>query len=114
MEPNVIVNDIEKSDDFMLGNLKRWGEHEPFQAEDKYGGFRSIRPNFTGVTSNYHPKELWPNATELEPITRRFKIVKLVFKYYPAGHRNHDPAHIADGLWPQQDKEKQQEAGSDE
>lgn len=59
-QPNVLINDIEKSETHMLGNLKRWGEHEPFQAEDKYGGFKKIRPQHIGVTSNYHPRDIWP------------------------------------------------------
>lgn len=43
-EPNILIDDIEKSDTHMLGNLKRWMQHKPFQAEDKYGGFKHIRP----------------------------------------------------------------------
>lgn len=89
MEPNVMVNDVEKTETFMLGNLKRWGEHEPFQAEDKYGGLRSIRPVHIGVTSNYHPRDIWSDPTELEPIIRRFKIVRMPFNYFPQGHKNH-------------------------
>ena len=60
----------------MLGNLKRWGEHEPFAAEDKFGGFKTIRPKHIAVTSNYHPRDIWPNPKELQPIMRRFKVVR--------------------------------------
>lgn len=58
----------------MLGMLKMIAQHKPFQAEDKYGGLRTIRPKQIIVTSNYHPNEIWPNATELSTIERRFDI----------------------------------------
>ena len=40
----------------MLGNLKRWAQYKPFAAEDKYGGFRTVRPRHIAVTSNYPPR----------------------------------------------------------
>ncbi len=93
----------------MLGNLKRWGEHEPFAAEDKYGAFRTIRPKHIVVTSNYHPRDLWPEDKELEPILRRFKIVKLVHNYYPEGHKNYRPEVRANALYPGERRQEQQE-----
>lgn len=73
----VMVDDIEQEETFMLGNLKKWAQHKPFPGEDKYGGFKVIRPKTIIVTSNYHPDEIWKNTKEVEPISRRFKIIKL-------------------------------------
>lgn len=101
-EPNVLINDVENNDvdKSQFGNLKRWGEHQPFQAEDKYGTIKKIRPKHIVVTSNYHPRELWPNAKELEPILRRFMIVKMNGPYYPEGHAQYDPRKRANSFIP--------------
>lgn len=89
-ESAVIVDDIEKTDGFMLGNLKRWAQHQPFLAEDKYGGFTKIRPKYMVVTSNYPPEDIWPDRTERDPILRRFKVVHMDYvKYFPKGHPLH-------------------------
>jgi hypothetical protein len=74
-QPVVLVDDIEKTDTFMLGNLKKWAQHIPFSAETKYGGFCTIRPEHILVTSNYHPEDIWPAKAELEPISRRFRVM---------------------------------------
>jgi len=29
-EPNVLIKDLEKGEEFMLGKLKEWAEHQPF------------------------------------------------------------------------------------
>jgi len=100
--PNVLIDDIEIEDKHMLGNLKRWAQHKPFKAEDKYGTFNTVRPNHIAVTSNYHPKEIWENPKELEPIMRRFTIVNFQGRYFPEGHPRYDPAHRADRLYPGQ------------
>lgn len=84
----------------MLGKLKQWGEHAPFQAEDKYGGYRQIRPQTIAVTSNYSPEELWPEPKELDPIKRRFKIVRFYSQYWPEGSEKYDPDHRANALYP--------------
>jgi len=84
----------------MLGNLKRWGEHQPFSAEDKYGAFRTIRPKHVVVTSNYHPREIWPNETESAPIMRRFKVIYLEQPYYPEGHPEYKKEYRANALCP--------------
>lgn len=33
----VLIDDIEEDEKFMLGNLKKWAQHKPFPAEDKFG-----------------------------------------------------------------------------
>lgn len=113
----MLINDLEKGEEFMLKSLKEWGEHQPFQAEDKYGGYRQIRPATIAVTSNYHPKELWPDKKELDPIKRRFKIVKMAFQYWPEGSKGYNEKYRAAALYPQHIKmvEQQQElADSDD
>jgi hypothetical protein len=74
----------------MLGNLKRWAQHQPFLAEDKYGGFTKIRPHYMVVTSNYQPHEIWTDDKELEPVLRRFKVINMTWSpYHPKGHPSH-------------------------
>jgi len=89
-ENAVLIDDIEKTEQFMLGNLKRWASYEPFLAEDKYGGFTKLRPKYIIVTSNYAPEEIWPDSKELEPIQRRFKVINMTWiNYKPVGHEWH-------------------------
>jgi len=97
-----LVDDIEKDEKHMLGNLKKWAQHKPFPAEDKYGGFRLVRPKHIAVTSNYHPREIWEDPKEYDTVMRRFKIVEFAAKYFPEGHPRYNPAHRADRLYPGQ------------
>lgn len=101
-QENVLVNDVELKDrEFgILGNLKRWGEHQPFQAEDKYGGFRQIRPKHIIVTSNYSPRNLWEHPSEYEPIERRYLVIHMLGQYYPEGHPLYHPEFRANALYP--------------
>lgn len=103
-EPNVIINDVEKDEKFMLGYLKRWGEHLPFAAEDKYGAFRKIRPNHIVVTSNFRPQDIF-DEVDIPPLLRRFKLVKLVMPYRPQGHENYNPELRASTFLPGQAQE---------
>ncbi len=87
-EVAVLIDDVEKSDGpHMLGLLKRWCQHKPFLAEDKYGTFTTIRPRHMIITSNYPPADIWPDI-DIEPITRRLKVVHFTHlsQYYPEGH----------------------------
>ena len=51
----VLVDDLEMDEKFMRGSLKKWVQHKPFPAEDKFGQMRQIRPKLIIVTSNYQP-----------------------------------------------------------
>ena len=93
----------------MLGNLKRWGEHEPFAAEDKFGGFRTIRPKCIAVTSNYHPRDIWTDPKESEPIMRRFKVVRFCTQYWPEKAAKYNPKHRADALYPGKNRDNNKE-----
>lgn len=77
-EPNVIMDDFDKSHNYMGYHLKIWADRYAFPCEIKGGGL-NIRPRHIIVTSNYHPKEIWPEEpSTLDPILRRFKIVRFM------------------------------------
>lgn len=80
---DILIDDIEQDEKYMLGNLKTWCQHKEFQAEDKFGQMRRIRPNRIWVTSNYHPDDIWEKAMDRQAIARRFKIVDMNQPHVP-------------------------------
>lgn len=74
-EETVLLDDFGNEHHVLGHYLKRWADHYPFKAEAK-GTVHEIRPVRICVTSNYHPSEIWEDPKMLEPILRRFKIVK--------------------------------------
>lgn len=70
----VLLEDFDKNHACLLHHLKIWGDRYPFPGEKK-GTCLVIRPNQIIVTSNYHPRDIWPGETEVDPILRRFKVV---------------------------------------
>lgn len=74
-EDNVIIEDFDIKHEYMGFHLKIWADKYWFPAEVKNGGLKA-RPKHIIVTSNYHPKEIWTDEKTLQPILRRFKVVR--------------------------------------
>lgn len=75
-QETVLLDDFDKKHDILGHHLKIWGDHYSFTAEVK-GCAMSIRPKRIIVTSNYHPRDIWPDETTYGPIERRFKVICL-------------------------------------
>lgn len=76
-EENALLEDLDKDHHYMGFHLKIWADRYAFSPETK-GSSLMIRPKHIIVTSNYHPKEIWNDKSTLEPILRRFKIVRFL------------------------------------
>lgn len=76
-EEYVILDDMDKSHEYMGFDLKIWADVYAFPAENK-GGAEFIRPLKIIVTSNYHPKDIWTDPSMLNPILDRFKITRFL------------------------------------
>lgn len=76
VQKHVIIEEVSVFDRDNLGNqLKQWADIYPFKGETK-GASMMLRPKSIVVTSNYAPTDIWPDAETLDPILRRFKILK--------------------------------------
>jgi len=70
----VIIDDFDKFQVKQGGDMKRWLDRYPFQAEFK-GGMEMMRPRKVIVTSQYYPSEIWDDEKTVEAIMRRVKVV---------------------------------------
>lgn len=99
----VIIDDFDKYQVAMGGDLKRWTDHYEFQAPVK-GGYIVIRPKKIIVTSNYRLDEIWTDEQTLEPLTRRFKVRRFgasLFDAHPSARSAlEEPSLLAEGFNP--------------
>lgn len=73
-QETVIIDDFDKFQVKQGGDMKRWLDRYPFQAQVK-GGMHLIRPKKIVVTSQYHPNEIWDDEKTVDAIMRRVKIL---------------------------------------
>jgi len=77
----VVIEDIDPSNDHLVGNMKRWCDKYPFSAEYKGGSFGSIRPEIIIVTSNFPIEAIFTRAEDLDAVKRRFIVEHFPFRY---------------------------------
>lgn len=79
-EEAVLIEDIGNTHIWMGDFLKIWADRYGFRAEIKNASV-VLRPKRIIVTSNYHPRELWPDVSVHDPLLRRFQIIHLTEKF---------------------------------
>lgn len=75
-QDNILIEDVGQSHLWMGDHLKIWADRYAFRARVLFSSI-VLRPKKIVVTSNYHPKDLWPDPAVHLPIMRRFQIVHL-------------------------------------
>ena len=76
-QDTVVIEEADpKNMEHLADRLKVWADRYPFPGEIKGGRIEGIRPLKVIVTSNYTPEECFQNQNDLEPILRRFKVVR--------------------------------------
>jgi len=68
----VIIEDLDKFNVAMGGDLKRWCDHYSFPAEIKGSGM-NIRPELIIITSQYDIHEIWDDQATVDALERRCK-----------------------------------------
>lgn len=74
-EDVVLIEDFDKNHSVLGHHLKIWADRYAFPAEVK-GSKVNLRPKSIIVTSNWAPAEIWSDSGTLDPILRRFKVIR--------------------------------------
>lgn len=78
MEDIVVLEEMDPDRaKYMAGFLKIWCDQYTFPVEVKGSSFKSIRPKFIIVTSNYRLRDCFPNINDYEPLERRFSQINV-------------------------------------
>lgn len=82
-ERHVLLDDLDTGGACLSHHLKIWADKWGNKGEIK-GGFTMLTYETFIVTSNYMPRDLWPNAEELiEAISRRFILIVFIKRRIP-------------------------------
>lgn len=73
-QQTVLLDDLSKTQGYMLEHLKNWADHYPFVAETKGGHTNLIRPVRIIVTTQYHWDEMTMDSELRAAIARRFTV----------------------------------------
>ena len=74
----IVLDDFDKQGTVLSHHLKIWSDRYPCIGETK-GGTVHLRHDLFIITSNYSPKELWPEDPVLcQAIRRRFQIIRFL------------------------------------
>lgn len=74
-EAVVLIEDFDISHKVLVHHLKIWADRYGFRAERKMGTV-VIRPNKVIITSNFHPRDIWTEEGDIQPILRRFEVIE--------------------------------------
>lgn len=75
-EPVVAIEEWCPKNDCTASYLKEWVDRYPFRAEVKGGHTTKIRPQKIIVLSNYTIEQCFQEKEDIEPLRRRFKVVR--------------------------------------
>lgn len=75
-EANVLLEDVDRTHEWMGSHLKIWADRYGFRAEIKCDS-AVMRPEKIFVTSNYHPKEIFNDPSVCQAILDRFNVVEI-------------------------------------
>lgn len=81
----ILLEDFDIRHKAFASILKIWSDRYAFTCEIK-GDMFTVRPNWIIVTSNYHPRDIWFEDRDIEPIMDRFRVVH--HKVYYGKHVN--------------------------